>query len=534
MTHIMNRLTHSLALTRRCRGWRQALTLVVLAEASACSGSAREAQTAKVTNDAGSWALTPLVESRMSGWPSKRSLTAGEAKAQQEATTAKAAPESAALTKARAAAAKAVLELPAARSKLAEERQRFDAAEPALSAAMAACEKKHEGTVEAAKARVVACEGQAAAGQAAAQARLTTAAEACNQRAGRTNADCQDNCASVATKCRLMNWDRPNAKERCNTTGSECNERCGTAAEQACQSLVAQAEKGQQGGGLDSCGTLRQQAEKLETGGSDCFKLDTVALAKLAAAANRVAELEGLVAEPERLVAEAKTAQEDMAHCKAVGRAAIPAGTFTMGDASNTSKAGQVTVSAYCMDRAEVTTAAYATCVKSGKCTAADAGKADNSCNAGVTGRGNHPINCVDWTQATAYCAAQGQRLPTEEEWEYAARGTDGRIYPWGNAEPAGQLCWNGEGNSLGKDNRNSTCAVASFPAGNSPFGLSDMSGNVLEWTSSAYNGGADRVYRGGNWLSDGPSFVRSAFRWVGPSNRDGFLGFRCAGSFFP
>ena len=208
----------------------------------------------------------------------------------------------------------------------------------------------------------------------------------------------------------------------------------------------------------------------------------------------------------------------------------IPAGTFTMGDDEHTSKAGQVTADAFCMDRTEVTTAAYATCVKSGKCTAANTGSA---CNADVAGRGSHPINCVDWNQATAYCEAQGQRLPTEEEWEYAARGTDGRVYPWGNAEPAGQLCWYGEGNSLGKGNRHSTCAVASFPAGNSPFGLSDMSGNVWEWTSSAYSAtDAVRVIRGGSWRSDNPSFVRSANRSrCYPSSQYGSLGFRCAGS---
>ncbi len=211
----------------------------------------------------------------------------------------------------------------------------------------------------------------------------------------------------------------------------------------------------------------------------------------------------------------------------------IPPGTFTMGDAENTSKAGQVTVAGFCMDTTEVTTAAYAACVKSGKCRVASTG---GDCNAGVAGRDNHPINCVDWHDAKSYCRAQGRWLPTEEEWEYAARGTDGRIFPWGNAEPAGQLCWNGEGNSLGKGNRQSTCAVASIPAGNSPFGLFDMSGNVWEWTSSTYSAtDAARVFRGGSWFYDDPSFVRSAFRGrFVPADLRVDLGFRCAGSFFP
>ena len=207
----------------------------------------------------------------------------------------------------------------------------------------------------------------------------------------------------------------------------------------------------------------------------------------------------------------------------------IPAGTFTMGDDDDKSKAGQVMVAAYCMDTTEVTTAAYVACVKSGKCTAADTG---GSCNADVAGYDNYPINCVNWEQATAYCTAQGQRLPTEEEWEYAARGTDSRVYPWGNAEPAGQLCWNGQGNSLGKGNRNSTCAVASFPAGNSPFGLSDMSGNVEEWTFSTYSVTLPlSVVRGGNWTQETSQSVSSGSR-LGVNSSDGFSfggsGFRC------
>ncbi len=223
----------------------------------------------------------------------------------------------------------------------------------------------------------------------------------------------------------------------------------------------------------------------------------------------------------------------------------IPAGTFTMGSndgAADEKPAHQVSVAAFCMDTTEVTTAAYTACVQSGKCTAADTGA---SCNAGVAERGNHPINCVDWTQATAYCEAQGQRLPTEEEWEYAARGTDSRTYPWGNAEPSNQLCWNGESNNLGKGNRQSTCTVGWFSQGNSPFGLADMAGNVWEWTSSGYSVNytaervtALRVYRGGGWFNDDLSSVRSAFR-LGlepalPDDNFGVIGFRCAGSLFP
>ena len=177
------------------------------------------------------------------------------------------------------------------------------------------------------------------------------------------------------------------------------------------------------------------------------------------------------------------------------------------------------------MDKTEVTVSAYDACVSAGACTKPGT---DEGCNEGVSGRGNHPINCVDWDQATKYCASVGKRLPTEEEWQYAAQGPDGREYPWGNAAPSNQLCWDGEGSTLGKGNRESTCAVGSFPSGNSPFGLSDMSGNVWEWTSSK-EGGA-RVNRGGGGASGIPSRVRAANRnWSAPSDRSNNLGFRCS-----
>ena len=191
------------------------------------------------------------------------------------------------------------------------------------------------------------------------------------------------------------------------------------------------------------------------------------------------------------------------------------------------------TVGAFFMDEFEVTVDQYAACVSAGKCTAAGGSSVSEYCNAGVVGRGNHSINCVDWNQAVAYCTSVGKRLPTEVEWEYAARGTDGREYPWGNAAPASQLCWR-----KNNTNRSSTCAVGSYPSDKSPFGVQDMAGNVTEWTSSLYTSnyssaptGTARVLRGGNWHDYASSNVRSANRYIdGPSNQYySVLGFRCA-----
>ena len=223
------------------------------------------------------------------------------------------------------------------------------------------------------------------------------------------------------------------------------------------------------------------------------------------------------------------------------GMAYIPAGSFLMGDADTASDGAQpphmVTLSAYCMDLTEVTVAAYRGCTS---CTAPTAGTTGNYGNWGGTGRDNHPVNLVDWNQARAYCQWRGGDLPTEAQWEYAARGSDvaNHIYPWGNEAAVLQLCWN---RFLSPG---STCSVQSYPSGNSPFGLSDMAGNVWEWTRDFYasytsaaaidptgpTSGASRVFRGGSWYYTSASPVRAAYRsGYTPVVRDDRVGFRCA-----
>ena len=196
------------------------------------------------------------------------------------------------------------------------------------------------------------------------------------------------------------------------------------------------------------------------------------------------------------------------------GMAGLGSGAFILGQDGEAAR-----VWPYCLDVTEVTVGAYGECVADGKCAKVNGGE-----------RADHPVVNVDWHEATAYCGWAGKRLPTEEEWEWAARGGPaGTTYPWGNEAPGRQLCWNGEGNDLGKGNRKGTCPVGSYPSGNSPQGVKDLAGNVWEWTSSTYDTSM-RVFRGGSWFNDASPNVAAAFRnWFTPGYRNAFLGFRCA-----
>jgi formylglycine-generating enzyme required for sulfatase activity len=198
-----------------------------------------------------------------------------------------------------------------------------------------------------------------------------------------------------------------------------------------------------------------------------------------------------------------------------------------------------VSVPAFMIDKYAVTTGEYRRCMDAGVCTAPHSG---SSCNHGVPDGDRHPINCVDWSQAKAYCAWAGKRLPTEAEWEKAARGTDGRKYPWGNDSlDCDHAVWN-----YSKCGNLGTAPVGSKPAGSSPYGAEDMIGNVWEWVEDWYHdgyagapsdGGAWltppgtlRVVRGGSWLAASPIFLRVSYRsrdepWVWSA----YHGFRCA-----
>ncbi len=154
-------------------------------------------------------------------------------------------------------------------------------------------------------------------------------------------------------------------------------------------------------------------------------------------------------------------------------------------------------------------------------------------------GHANDPVTGVNWYEAGRFCEWAGRRLPTEAEWEKAARGTDGREFPWGNAFDRTRA-------NTGEPTPQGLMPVGSFPAGQSPYGAEDMSGNVWEWTADWYQpypgstyrseayGQKFKVIRGGSWGGFGhyhlPHFYRTAYRFYAvPEGAYPDVGFRCA-----
>ena len=227
----------------------------------------------------------------------------------------------------------------------------------------------------------------------------------------------------------------------------------------------------------------------------------------------------------------------------------ITGGTFQMGsDAGGSDELPihSVTVPSFEMTKTEVTVDQYQACVDAGACTLPNDNTSNSYCNWGYSDRGAHPVNCVDWNQAVAFCSWAGGRLPSEAEWEYAARSGGQEItYPWGNDTATCQYAVMDEGGyGCGRD---STWASCGKTTGNTAQGLCDMAGNVCEWVQdwfhNDYTGapadgsawessGSYRVYRGGSFGGFGSSyyFMRAADRsHDDQSTRKYFLGFRCS-----
>jgi len=257
------------------------------------------------------------------------------------------------------------------------------------------------------------------------------------------------------------------------------------------------------------------------------------------------------------------------------GMIVIPGGSFFMGSDEGLpfeKPSHQVTIAPFCIDEFEVTVDKYKACSDSGRCKRAGSTNEwasitdkerkafDPTCNIrDPDNRGKHPINCVDWEMADKYCHEQGGRLPSEAEWEFAARGPDGRKYPWGDDDPAaghmnacGKECvaWGAKNGVEEKamydvdDGFATTAPVGSFPKGASRYGVQDVVGNVWEWVADWYGpytsaeerdpkgpaGGDERVIRGGSWNGSYASWVRPTFRYKdAPTKRSYGIGFRCA-----
>lgn len=200
--------------------------------------------------------------------------------------------------------------------------------------------------------------------------------------------------------------------------------------------------------------------------------------------------------------------------------------------------AHQVWLDAFSIDRYEVTTAEYAQFLAEEKRVAPWQWESVN-----LTQHSDRPVIGVDWHDADAYCRWKGKRLPTEAEWEKAARGTDGRLYPWGNQVPTKELANFALGARFSYNQV--LLPVQSYEAGKSPYGVYQMAGNAYEWVrdwyaTNYYETSAERnpqgppqgqfkILRGGSW-SDLPKYLLTYGRFkLLPDTRNSYTGFRCA-----
>jgi serine/threonine-protein kinase len=227
----------------------------------------------------------------------------------------------------------------------------------------------------------------------------------------------------------------------------------------------------------------------------------------------------------------------------------VPEGNFAMGMNVDVGPQEQpihtVYLDAYWIDQTEVTNAMYARCVQAGTCQPPEKFSSWTRTNYyGNPQYADYPVVFVNWNAAQGFCAWAGERLPTEAEWEKAARGVDGRLYPWGNQTPWETI---DEGRSLMNwiSQVGDTTAVGSYPLGASPYGALDMAGNVYEWTADWYDEsyyaispasnpqgpatGQYRATRGGSFGGNEGTNHSASRVDSDPAKADAFVGMRCA-----
>ncbi len=231
--------------------------------------------------------------------------------------------------------------------------------------------------------------------------------------------------------------------------------------------------------------------------------------------------------------------------CESENMLLVPAGEFTRGaDQSSDEPIKKIGLSGFYIDKTEVTNKDYAECVTQGKCTApAKTTSATRAKYYDDAQFADFPVVNITWEQAKTYCEFRGKRLPTEAEWEKAARGLERNVYPWGDAQPT---CDEAQSKDCTEKD---TLEVGKRPKGDSPFGVSDMAGNVREWVADFYKSdyykdspitdpkgpgqGTEHVVRGGSFLS-GPTALRASARdKLKPTDSADDVGFRCAQSLF-
>ena len=227
-----------------------------------------------------------------------------------------------------------------------------------------------------------------------------------------------------------------------------------------------------------------------------------------------------------------------------LGWTSIPGGSYQMGSTSMSEEQPlhAVTVTAFEMTKTEVTVKQYRACTEVSECSVPGTA---GGCNYGVSGKDGGPVNCVTWDQAVAFCKWAGGRLPSEAEWEYAARGGgQSMTYPWGEqAASCAYAVMSAGGDGCGTGEAMAVCSKA---AGNTTQQLCDMIGNVFEWVQDWYHGsyagapangvpwetpaGSDRVVRGSSYVIVDSFYLRAAYRAHANPGLVGFdLGIRCA-----
>lgn len=240
---------------------------------------------------------------------------------------------------------------------------------------------------------------------------------------------------------------------------------------------------------------------------------------------------------------------EEIKDKKGVSMHLVPAGEFKMGVVDGQQEAGPVhtvKLDDFYIDKYEVTNSLYKACVDAGGCIPPQSSEFYDNPN-----YAEFPVVNVDWYMAAAYCAWRGTALPTEAQWEKAARGTDERIYPWGNDISCKEA--NYFDNSIPQNCGDGLVKVGTYSAGVSPYGVYEMAGNAIEWVADWYEGdvsindryyanspssnpqgpatGDRKVIRGGSWRNI-PFDLRTTTRnWDYPSVFHFTIGFRCAKS---